>query len=176
MIQLKEKLEVTGGEFMYVVRNSVFEDAKSSGMEDITLCDVKDGMTYYKTLNTIGGKETKVKTFVNCFKLGEQYSATITSGAGEYALTYLVEETDGGIFVEYTEADSYQKTLRKWNSTLIGVLRGKKQRKSVVAMLKAMEKYILENRSDVARKIANMEKAEAENAAVQVETCEESVD
>lgn len=170
MIQLKEKLEVTGGEFMYVVRNSVFEDAKSSGMEDITLCDVKDGMTYYKTLNTIGGNETKVKTFVNCFKSGEQYSATITSGAGEYALTYLVEEAEDGIFVEYTEADTYQKTLRKWNSTLVGILRGKKQRKSVTAMLKAMEKYILENRSELKRKIENMEKAEAENiSAVQVE-------
>ncbi len=165
MIQLREKLQITGEEFMYVVRNSVFEDAKACGMEGVLITDVKDGMTYYKTLNTVGGRETKVKTFVNCFKHGLQYSATITSGSGEYAITYMVEEVEDGIFVEYTEADSYQKTLRKWNSTLVGMLRGKKQRKNIIRMLKAMESYILENRSEINRKNQNMKSAEEEIAS-----------
>lgn len=159
MIGLSEKLEIKASEFMYVVRNSVFEDARMAGMEEISITDVAEGFTYYKNLSTFGGKESKVKTLVNCYKEYSQYSATVTSGSGEYAITYMVEEVEDGILVTYTEADSYQKTLRKWNSNIMTWLLGGKKKKSVVAMLKAIEEYVLQNRSDITRKIKNLSEA-----------------
>ncbi len=157
MVQLREKLNITCGEFMYVVRNSVFEDAKLAGMEEITICDVCEGFTYYKNLSTFVGKEAKVKTYVNCFENEKQYSATVTSGNGEYAITYLTEEAeDGGVYVCYTEADEYQKTLRKWNSNIVTWLFSRKNKKKIIAMLHAIEEYVLQNRNDIGKKIKTM--------------------
>lgn len=157
MIQLEQKLNVTPEEFMYIVRNSVFETAKANGVSELSIEDVETGFVYYNKLQTTGGKETRMKNYVDCFVPEKQYSATVSSGESSYSLTYMVEEVAGGCVVTYTEADTYEKTLKKMNASIMGYIFGRSQKKKVKNMLCAMEDYILANRKDVAKKIKNLE-------------------
>lgn len=134
-MNVEVKLDVKAMDFWKIIEDSIKQDAGKDA-------EVYKGFSFEKKLPTALSGVMTAKVVVTEYEVGKQYAADfITARSTVHSAYQIIEEVDG-ILVTYTEEETFEKKMDRWNAKLMKSIYKKSRTKKLVAKFKNIEKHI----------------------------------
>ena len=147
MVEVQEKLYVSAEDFFNCVAESVAYDIADITGKKTRVNQIHKGFTYTKVMKNKVKRKGNVKVTITKWNPPYEYSATFDSITGQNSLSYKVEDLeDGYIGVSYTEDFIGTTKGKDLNFKLVNVFYKRKAKKRAVRLLRAIEKYVQEEK------------------------------
>lgn len=147
MVVVQEKLYVSAEDFFNCVAESVAYDIADITGKRTRVSQIHKGFTYTKVMKNKVKRKGDVKVTITEWNPPKEYSAIFDSVTGQNTLSYKVEDLeDGYIGVTYKEDFMGSTKGKDLNFKLVNLFYKKKATKRAVKLLRAIEKYVQEEK------------------------------
>lgn len=138
-MKVELKLEVTPSEFWSIISASLKEDVGQN-------TKIHKGLTFTKelptTLSGLATAQVEVKEYIE----NTSYAVDFSTARSTVHSTYSIVEEGSGILVNYTEEETFSKSMDKWNGKIMKTFYRKSRTKKLVKKLKHIEQHIIGGR------------------------------
>lgn len=149
MVEVQEKLYVSAQDFFNCVAESVAYDISDITGKNTRIKQIHKGFTYTKTMKNKVKQKGDVKVTITEWNPPYEYNAVFASTGGENTLSYRIEDLeDGYIGVTYKEDFMGASKAKEMNFKLVNVFYKKKAKKRAINLLRAIEKYVQEQKEN----------------------------
>lgn len=133
-MNVEVKLEVSAKDFWEIILNSIKQDVG----EDV---EIYSGLTFEKKLPTTLAGTVTAKAVISEFT-DSSYCVDFITSKSTVHLAYKTVETEDGIMVSYSEEETFNKTIDKWNAKIVMAFYKKSRTKRLTMKLKSIERHI----------------------------------
>lgn len=149
MVEVNELLRVSAEDFFDQVAQSIAYDITESTGKNVRVSQLHKGYSYTKKLKNKVGRSGEVKVTITDFEVPLIYKAKFETANGTNTISYEIERLeDGMIGVSYAEDYFTDSKLNSLNSKMTTALYKGRAKKKARRLLRAIERYILEDKED----------------------------
>lgn len=147
MVEVQEKLYVSAEDFFNCVAESVAYDISDITGKKTRVKQLHKGLTYTKVMKNKVKRKGNVSITLTEWNPPYVYEAVFESVTGKNYLSYRVEDLeDGYIGVTYKENFEGASSSKDLNFKFVNLFYKRKAKRRAVTMLRAIEKYVQEEK------------------------------